>query len=92
MPTKSHELTMHYGGSRLNRVKDYLGEFVYGAIDGSVTTFAIVAGATGANMETSIVLILGFANLLADGFAMSVGNYLSVRSGIDNYNKHLKIE
>ena len=58
----------------------YLKEFVYGGIDGSVTTFAIVAGATGANMNSAIVIVLGFANLIADGFSMSVGNYLSTKS------------
>ena len=55
----------------------YLSEFVYGGIDGCVTTFAVVAGAYGAELSSSIVIILGFANLLADGFAMSVGAYLS---------------
>ena len=60
----------------------YLKEFVYGGIDGSVTTFAIVAGATGAQLNSGIIIVLGFANLIADGFSMSVGNYLSVKSGI----------
>ena len=59
---------------------DYLGEFVYGALDGSVTTFAVVAGAAGAGLSPAIVLILGFANLLADGLSMSIGSYLSAKS------------
>ena len=49
----------------------------------SVTTFAIVAGVVGASLSPSIVIILGFANLFADGFAMAVGNYLSTRSRIE---------
>jgi VIT1/CCC1 family predicted Fe2+/Mn2+ transporter len=60
--------------------EDYLGEFVYGGIDGSVTTFAVVAGATGAQFGSKIILVLGFANLIADGFSMSVGAYLSNKS------------
>lgn len=60
----------------------YLKEFVYGGIDGCVTTFAVVAGATGAGLHSGIIIVLGFANLIADGFSMSVGNYLSVKSGI----------
>lgn len=60
----------------------YLKEFVYGGIDGCVTTFAIVAGATGAGLGSGIIIVLGFANLIADGFSMSVGNYLSVKSGM----------
>jgi len=55
-------------------------DFVYGAIDGAVTTFAVVAGVVGASPSPFIVLILGFANLFADGFAMAVGNYLSTKS------------
>lgn len=60
--------------------KKYLPEFVYGGIDGSVTTFAVVAGAIGASLSSSIILILGFANLFADGFSMAISNYLSVKS------------
>jgi VIT1/CCC1 family predicted Fe2+/Mn2+ transporter len=76
----------------INRFQEYLGEFVYGGIDGSVTTFAVVAGAAGAALESSVVIILGFANLFADGFAMSVGSYLSTKSEKENYKKHEKIE
>ncbi len=75
---------------KLSRFQEYLGEFVYGGIDGSVTTFAVVAGSAGAELSVSVVLILGFANLLADGFAMSVGAYLSTRSELDNYHKFLR--
>ncbi len=70
----------------------YLGEFVYGGIDGSVTTFAVVAGSVGAGLSSGVILILGFANLLADGFAMSVGAYLSSKSVRDNYFKHLRMQ
>ena len=51
-------------------------DFVYGATDGAVTTFAVVAGVVGAALSPSIILILGFANLFADGFSMAIGNYL----------------
>ncbi|MFK7949865.1 MAG: VIT1/CCC1 transporter family protein [Saprospiraceae bacterium] len=75
-----------------DKLQTYLGEFVYGGIDGSVTTFAVVAGSTGANLDSSIVIILGFANLLADGFAMSVGSYLSAKSERAIYEKHQQTE
>jgi len=70
----------------------YLGEFVYGAIDGTVTTFATVAGATGAALSPGIVIILGFANLIADGFSMACGNFLSERSHRDYIAKERKRE
>lgn len=70
--------------SGLDKIKqhfeDYLSEFVYGGIDGAVTTFAVVAGATGARFDVKILLVLGFANLIADGFSMGVGSYLSSKS------------
>lgn len=61
----------------------YLGEFVYGAIDGTVTTFAVVAGAAGAGLSSKVIVILGFANLIADGFSMGASAYLSVKSKRD---------
>lgn len=60
--------------------QSYLGDFVYGAIDGTVTTFAVVAGAAGAGFSSTIAIVLGAANLLADGFSMAVGNFLSTRA------------
>lgn len=60
--------------------KKYLPQFVYGSIDGTVTTFAIVSGVAGAALSPIIVLILGVANVLADGFSMASSNYLSERS------------
>jgi vacuolar iron transporter family protein len=71
---------------------DYISEFVYGGIDGAITTFAVVAGAAGAGAELYWVLIFGFANLIADGFSMSVGNYFSVKAARDNYAKYKAIE
>lgn len=73
-----------------NKYQKYLSEFVYGGIDGSVTTFAIVAGATGAELSSAIVLILGLANLLADGFSMSIGAYLSTKADKQSFDKHEK--
>ncbi len=70
----------------------YLGEFVYGAIDGTITTFAVVAGAAGAALSPGIVIILGFANLLADGFSMASGNFLSERTQRDFVEKERKRE
>ena len=69
-----------------------MGEFVYGGIDGSITTFAVVAGSVGAGLDSSIIIILGFANLLADGFSMSIGAYLSTQSEKDNYHRYKQTE
>jgi len=58
-------------------MEKFLPEFVYGATDGTVTTFAIVAGAIGANLSRTAVLVIGIASVLADGYSMGVSNYLS---------------
>lgn len=58
----------------------YLGDAVLGAIDGCVTTFAVVAGTAGAGMSASVAIVLGFANLLADGFSMAASNYQRAKS------------
>ncbi|PRY88172.1 VIT1/CCC1 transporter family protein [Mongoliibacter ruber] len=89
---EQHEGKLHQRVSFLGGAQDYLREFVYGGIDGAITTFAVVAGAVGANLSAEIIIILGFANLLADGFSMSVGAYLSSKSEKENYQKHKKIE
>ena len=67
-------------------------DFVYGALDGSVTTFAVVTGVVGASLSPSVILILGFANLVADGFAMAVGNYVSSKSRIEYVESERKRE
>ena len=58
----------------------YLPDLVYGANDGIVTTLAVVSGVVGASLANSVVLILGLANLVADGFSMGASNYLARRS------------
>jgi VIT1/CCC1 family predicted Fe2+/Mn2+ transporter len=66
-----------------NKIEKYLGEFVYGAIDGTVTTFAVVAAAAGAGLNSTIIIILGVANLVGDGFSMGASAYLSAKSERD---------
>jgi VIT1/CCC1 family predicted Fe2+/Mn2+ transporter len=70
--------------------RKYLPEFVYGATDGTVTTFAVVAGVMGASLSSAVVLILGFANLFADGFSMAISNYLSLKSRNEMSSMHMR--
>ncbi len=58
----------------------YLGDLIYGAIDGLVTTFAVVSGVAGAGLSTDVVVILGMANLIGDGFSMAASNFLGTRA------------
>ncbi len=86
------ENQLHSNSSLFKSIEAYLPEMVYGSIDGIVTTFAVVAGASGAGLSIKVVLILGVSNLIADGLSMSIGSFLSKKSEIDNYNKHVRIE
>ncbi len=72
MGKKKHEET--HGNAK------YLKSVVYGGLDGIITTFAVVAGATGASFSTTVLLVLGFANLFADGISMAFGDYLSTKA------------
>jgi VIT1/CCC1 family predicted Fe2+/Mn2+ transporter len=58
----------------------YLRDFVYGAIDGAVTTFAVVSGVAGADLSAGVVIVLGMANLVGDGFSMAASNFLGTRA------------
>lgn len=69
-----------------------LRDVVYGAIDGSVTTFAIVAGVAGAGLSPFVIVALGLANVLADGFSMAAGNYSGTKAERDNIRRIRRIE
>ncbi len=64
----------------LDLFRTYLPQMVYWAVDGTVTTFAVVAGATGGELSNKTIIILGLANLFADGASMSISAYLAARS------------
>lgn len=68
------------GDDAPNFLKTYLPDMVYGANDGLVTTFAVVSGVVGSGLGSQVILILGFASLLADGVSMGASDYLSERS------------
>ncbi len=60
--------------------RHYIRDLVYGANDGIITTFAVVAGVTGGALSNKAILVVGIANIVADGLSMGVGNYLGIRS------------
>ena len=70
----------------------HLRDIIYGAIDGSVTTFAIVAGVAGAGLSPLVIIALGFANVIADGFSMAAGNYTGTKAELDDLNRLRRIE
>lgn len=74
------------------RRHSYLGDAVLGGIDGCVTTFAVVAGVAGGGLPAAVALILGFANLLADGFSMAVGNYQGTKAQREYVDKVRRME
>jgi VIT1/CCC1 family predicted Fe2+/Mn2+ transporter len=78
---------------------NYLRDWIYGGIDGSVTTFAVVSGVSGARLSPWIILVMGFANLFADGFSMAASNFLGTRAEHEDLerleaveNRHIDLE
>jgi VIT1/CCC1 family predicted Fe2+/Mn2+ transporter len=70
----------------------YLRDMVYGALDGVITTMAVVAGATGAQLGSRVALILGIANLIGDGISMGASNYLGLKSELEQAGRDVKLE
>lgn len=70
------------------KLQKYFPEYIYGSVDGTVTTFAIVAASVGAGLPSGVVFVLGVANLVADGFSMGSSAFLSAQS--DAGKEHLK--
>lgn len=70
----------------------YLRDMIYGGIDGAVTTFAIVAGVVGAGLSHKVIIALGIANVLADGFSMAAANYSGTKADQDNARRLREIE
>jgi VIT1/CCC1 family predicted Fe2+/Mn2+ transporter len=71
---------------------NYLRDWIYGGVDGSVTTFAIVTGVVGANLSPWVILVMGFANLFADGFSMAASNFLGTKSEQEDLRRLEAIE
>ncbi len=69
-----------------------LRDAVYGGLDGAVTTFAIVAGVQGAGLPTGVIVALGLANVLADGFSMAAGNYSGTKAELEDYRRLRAVE
>ena len=80
MPTAREHFEDHSPRTVTGIARHYLRDLVYGANDGIITTFAVVAGVAGARLPGGIVIVLGLANLIADGFSMGASSYLASRS------------
>lgn len=94
MQRLEHEHTPKAIHDRLQQEHEpsYLRDWIYGGIDGAVTTFAVMAGVAGAALSPAIVLILGVANLVADGFSMAAANYSGTKTQIDDARRLAEVE
>src|SRR6476659_8023578 len=89
-----HEHTVEAIDARLSAGPghNYLRDWIYGGIDGAVTTFAVVTGVVGAGLSPIVIVILGFANLIADGFSMAASNFLGTKAEYDDIRRLETIE
>jgi len=93
-PALEHDHSPEAIADRLagNARPNYLRDWVYGGIDGAVTTFAVVAGVAGASLSARIVIILGLANLFADGLSMAASNYSGTKAEVDDIARLTEVE
>lgn len=89
---ETHDEFMAHRQNFFRKYENYLPEFVYGGIDGAVTTFAVVAASAGAGLSPGVVLIMGISNMLADGLSMSIGSFLSTKSEVEQFDRILAEE
>lgn len=89
---KSHEKNAITRRLKAQKEPSFLGDAVLGGIDGCVTTFAVAAGAAGAGFPAYIVVIMGFANLFADGFSMAASNFMRAKSERDKVDQTMLVE
>lgn len=89
-----HEHTVEAIRARLSAGprQNYLRDWIYGGIDGSVTTFAVVSGVVGARLSPWVILVMGFANLFADGFSMAASNFLGTTAEHEDFRRLEAIE
>jgi len=89
-----HEHTVEAIQARLSAGprQNYLRDWIYGGIDGAVTTFAVVSGVVGARLSPWVILVMGFANLFADGFSMAASNFLGTRAEHEDLKRLEAIE
>lgn len=86
MKTHSHDKKDIIHRLQMKPSLSYLRDWVYGGIDGAVTTFAVVAGVVGAKLSAIVIVVLGLTNLLGDGFSMAAANYLGTKAEKDEHD------
>lgn len=93
-PVLEHEHTPEAIRRRLGQgpPSSFLRDWIYGGIDGAVTTFAVVSGVAGAKLASQVIVVLGVANLVADGFSMAVGNYSGTQAEVDEVDHLRRVE
>ncbi len=87
-----HDHSLHSEHVHERERGKYIGDLVYGANDGIITTFAVVSGATGAALSPGLIVVLGLASLIADGISMGLSNYLALKSKLDYQHEERKRE
>mmetsp|Transcript_4265 Transcript_4265/g.19349 ORF Transcript_4265/g.19349 Transcript_4265/m.19349 type:complete len:282 (+) Transcript_4265:61-906(+) len=79
----AHEAKIHSDEHHAGDAGKYVKSLVFGGLDGIITTFAVVAASVGGNLSSDVILLMGFANLIADGLSMGFGDYLSSQAEVD---------
>lgn len=65
---------------------------VLGASDGLLSNMSLVMGVAGAALDNKAILLTGFAGLLAGSCSMALGEWISVQSSRELYEKQIRVE
>jgi VIT1/CCC1 family predicted Fe2+/Mn2+ transporter len=65
---------------------------VFGVNDGLVSNLALVMGFAGATTDNAIIVLAGVAGLLAGAFSMGAGEYISMQSQKELFERQIEVE
>src|SRR5207237_671540 len=88
---RAHVSELATESPRIERLSS-IREVVFGAQDGLVSTFAVVAGLAAAGVGTLVVLLGGMVSAVAGVLSMSIGTFLASRAQRQLYETELERE
>ena len=77
-PTTGSQAEIHH--EHRDVTGGWLRPAVFGAMDGLVSNFALIAGVAGGHAHQQVIVLTGLAGLAAGAFSMAAGEYISVAS------------
>ncbi|HZY27471.1 MAG TPA: VIT1/CCC1 transporter family protein [Jiangellaceae bacterium] len=84
--------TARVGHEHADVTGGWLRPAVFGAMDGLVSNFALIAGVAGGGVDQSVIILAGLAGLAAGAFSMAAGEYTSVATQAELAEAEISLE